>query len=78
MAGDIVAVLDAAGIRRAHVMRASLGGWRPRSLAVTRSERVDGLVLACTTPGWPFAYPCLLELQGSQPAGPARSARDLP
>jgi 3-oxoadipate enol-lactonase len=57
MAGDIVAVLDAAGIRRAHVLGASLGGMAAQELAVTHPERVDGLVLACTTPGWPFAYP---------------------
>jgi 3-oxoadipate enol-lactonase len=57
MAGDIVAVLDAAGIRRAHVLGASLGGMVAQDLAVTHPERVDGLVLACTTPGWPFAYP---------------------
>jgi pimeloyl-ACP methyl ester carboxylesterase len=57
MAGDIVAVLDAAGIRRAHVMGASLGGMVAQELAMTHAERVDGLVLACTVPGWPFAYP---------------------
>ena len=57
MAGDIVAVLDAAGIRRAHVMGASLGGMVAQELAITHAERVDGLVLACTAPGWPFAYP---------------------
>jgi 3-oxoadipate enol-lactonase len=57
MAADIVAVLDAAGIRRAHVMGASLGGMVAQELAVDHPERVDGLVLACTTPGWPFAYP---------------------
>ena len=57
MAGDIVAVLDAAGIRRAHVMGASLGGMVAQELAITYPERVDGLVLACTAPGWPFAYP---------------------
>jgi 3-oxoadipate enol-lactonase len=57
MVGDVVAVLDAAGIRRAHVLGASLGGMVAQELAITRPERVDGLVLACTTPGWPFAYP---------------------
>jgi len=57
MTGDIVAVLDAAGIRRAHVMGASLGGMVAQELAITHPERVDGLVLACTAPGWPFAYP---------------------
>ena len=57
MAGDIVAVLDAAGIRRAHVMGASLGGMVAQELAISHPERVDGLVLVCTTPGWPFSYP---------------------
>ena len=57
MAGDVVAVLDAAGIRRAHVLGASLGGMAAQELAIRHPERVDGLVLACTTPGWPFAYP---------------------
>jgi len=57
MASDIVAVLDAAGIGRAHVLGVSLGGMVAQELAVTHPERVDGLVLAATTPGWPFAYP---------------------
>ncbi len=57
MAGDVLAVLDDAGINRAHVLGASLGGLVAQELAVTHPERVDALVLACTTPGWPFAYP---------------------
>jgi pimeloyl-ACP methyl ester carboxylesterase len=36
---------------------ASLGGMVAPELAIRHAERVDGLVLACTTPGWPFAYP---------------------
>jgi len=56
MAGDIVAVLDAAGVRRAHVLGASLGGMVAQELAIDHPERVDSLVLACTTPGWPLAY----------------------
>ncbi len=57
MTRDVVAVLDAAGIRRAHVLGASLGGMVAQELAITHPERVVGLVLACTAPGWPFAYP---------------------
>ncbi|HEY4852578.1 MAG TPA: alpha/beta hydrolase [Streptosporangiaceae bacterium] len=56
MAGDIVAVLDGAGIRRAHVAGVSLGGMVAQELAIDHPERVDGLVLVSTTPGWPFAY----------------------
>jgi pimeloyl-ACP methyl ester carboxylesterase len=57
MAGDVVAVLDAAGVGRTHVLGASLGGMVAQELAITHPERVDRLVLACTTPGWPSGYP---------------------
>jgi pimeloyl-ACP methyl ester carboxylesterase len=57
MAGDVAAVLDAARIGRAHVLGASLGGMVAQELAIKRPERVGGLVLACTAPGWPLAYP---------------------
>jgi 3-oxoadipate enol-lactonase len=57
MAGDVVAVLDGAGVRRAHMMGVSLGGMVAQELAVDHPGRVDGLVLVSTTPGWPFAYP---------------------
>jgi 3-oxoadipate enol-lactonase len=48
MAEDAIAVLDAAGIERAHVMGASMGGAIAQILAVTHPERVLSLVLACT------------------------------
>jgi 3-oxoadipate enol-lactonase len=57
MAGDILSVLDDAGIRRAHVMGVSLGGMVAQELAVDHPERVGDLILVSTTPGWPFAYP---------------------
>jgi 3-oxoadipate enol-lactonase len=57
LARDAVAVLDAAGVRRAHVLGASLGGMVAQEVAIGFPDRVDRLVLACTTPGWPSGYP---------------------
>jgi 3-oxoadipate enol-lactonase len=57
LAEDARAVLDAAGFDRAHVVGASLGGMIAQELALADPDRVDRLVLACTTPGGPRAYP---------------------
>jgi 3-oxoadipate enol-lactonase len=46
---DALAVLDAAGIERAHVVGLSMGGMVAMWLAVNAPERVDRLVLANTT-----------------------------
>ena len=51
MAGDAVAVLDAAGVQAAHVYGVSLGGMIAQEIALRHPERVLGLVLAATTPG---------------------------
>jgi pimeloyl-ACP methyl ester carboxylesterase len=57
MAGDALQVLDEAGIERAHVLGASLGGMVAQELAIAAPERVDRLILCCTTPGGPGAVP---------------------
>jgi 3-oxoadipate enol-lactonase len=57
MAEDAVAVLDEVGVDRAHVVGTSLGGMIAQELALAVPERVDRLVLACTTPGGPNGYP---------------------
>ncbi len=57
MAEDAVAVLNAAGIERAHVLGASLGGMIAQEIALGWPERVERLVLACTTAGGPRGYP---------------------
>lgn len=51
MAADALQVLDEAGIERAHVLGASLGGMIAQELAAGSAERVDKLILCCTTPG---------------------------
>jgi pimeloyl-ACP methyl ester carboxylesterase len=43
--------MDAAGIARAHVFGMSLGGMIAQQVAIAHSDRVDRLVLGCTTPG---------------------------
>jgi pimeloyl-ACP methyl ester carboxylesterase len=48
MAGDALAVLDAAGVDRAHVYGVSLGGVVAQQFALEFPERVRSLVLGCT------------------------------
>ena len=57
LAEDGIAVLDEAGVERAHVVGASLGGMAAQELASGSPDRVDRLVLACTTPGGTGAVP---------------------
>jgi pimeloyl-ACP methyl ester carboxylesterase len=57
MAGDALQVLDEAGVERAHVLGASLGGMVAQEVAAGSPERVDKLVLCCTTPGGPATVP---------------------
>jgi pimeloyl-ACP methyl ester carboxylesterase len=51
LAGDAVAVLDAAGEPSAHVYGISLGGMIAQEIALRHPQRVRGLALGATTPG---------------------------
>ena len=57
MMRDVVAVLDAAGAARAHIVGTSLGGMIAQEFASAHPDRVDRLVLMSTTPGGSAAYP---------------------
>jgi len=57
MAGDALAVVDAAGVERAHLLGTSLGGMIAQELAFIAPERVDRLVLIATTPGATGGFP---------------------
>jgi 3-oxoadipate enol-lactonase len=57
MADDTLRVLDEAGVERAHVVATSLGGMVAQELSLAAPERVEKLVLVCTTPGGPNAAP---------------------
>jgi 3-oxoadipate enol-lactonase len=74
LARDAVAVLDAAGLKRAHVLGTSLGGMVALQLALDHADRLDRLVLACTTSGGSGAAPMpeqTLRLLAEAPALPA-------
>ena len=57
LAGDALAVLDAAGVERAHVLGASLGGAVAQELALRHAARVDRLVLVATMSGVSNMHP---------------------
>ncbi len=57
LAGDAVQVLDEAEVGSAHVLGASLGGFVAQVVAAEHADRVERLVLACTSPGGPGSYP---------------------
>ncbi|CAN5221602.1 3-oxoadipate enol-lactonase [soil metagenome] len=50
LADDVLAVMDAAGIAKATICGTSLGGMIAMALAPRAPERVETLVLACTSP----------------------------
>jgi 3-oxoadipate enol-lactonase len=57
MAAALARTLDDAGAERAHVLGTSLGGMVAQEFALSFPERVDRLVLVCTTPGGERAVP---------------------
>ena len=63
LAEDAVAVLDACGFDRAHVVGLSMGGMIAQELAIRHSDRVGALVLAAT-----YARPDEKTRQGQQSA----------
>lgn len=79
MAGDVEAVLADAGVDRAHVVGASLGGMIAQEYALSY-DRARSLALFCTTPGGDDAVPIPEETQSRMlnvPAeyGPAETIR---
>jgi pimeloyl-ACP methyl ester carboxylesterase len=75
-AGDVVAVLDSLGLANAHVYGTSMGGRVAQWLAIDYPERVDKLVLGCTSPGAAHGYERSQEIRKAL-ADPARTDRVL-
>jgi 3-oxoadipate enol-lactonase len=55
LASDAAAVLDAAGVERAHLLGISMGGMIAQEFALQYPKRVRSLILACTASGGPRA-----------------------
>jgi 3-oxoadipate enol-lactonase len=51
MASDAAAVLDGAGVERAHIFGLSMGGMIAQEFALQYPKRVQSLILGCTSPG---------------------------
>jgi pimeloyl-ACP methyl ester carboxylesterase len=64
MAGDALAVLDAAGGASAHIFGISMGGMIAQEIAITRPERVRSLILGCTACGGKEAVPATENVLG--------------
>ena len=80
MADDVAAVLDAAEVERASIVGISMGGMIAQHVALRHPDRVRGLVLLATTPG--FFAGALPEVRAlgrllSLPFGGKRASRNL-
>jgi len=83
MAKDAVSVLDAEGLREAHVVGASMGGMIAQHVALDHPERVRRLALCCTTAGTfvappkPEIFSLLLDVKGKTREEVARNSLRL-
>jgi pimeloyl-ACP methyl ester carboxylesterase len=75
-AQDVVAVLDELALDRAHLYGTSMGGRVAQWFAIDHPDRVDALVLGCTSPGATHGYERSQEIRKAL-ADPARTERVL-
>jgi pimeloyl-ACP methyl ester carboxylesterase len=78
MAADAVGLLDALGIRRAHMVGASMGGMIVQIVASRYPDRTRSMVSIYSTsgrPGLPMGKPEALAMLAGQPEGPSREQR---
>lgn len=76
MAADAAAVMDSAGVARAHVFGISMGGMIAQEVALQYPERVRSLILGCTSHGGLEAVPADAEVIATLMARGTMSAED--
>jgi pimeloyl-ACP methyl ester carboxylesterase len=76
MAADAAAVMDAAGVERAHVFGISMGGMIAQEFALQYPDRVRSLILGCTSHGGPEAVAAGAEVISTLMARGIMSAED--
>jgi 3-oxoadipate enol-lactonase len=76
MADDAAGLLAELGIAKAHVLGISMGGMIAQELVLNYPERVQGLVLGCTTPGWSHGVPPSQEVMALLMPAPGVSLED--
>lgn len=76
LAGDVLALLDGHGIDRAHFCGISIGGMIGQWLAAHAPERIDRLVLCCTSPHVPPPGPWHERAATVRKAGSTESVAD--
>ena len=53
---DLIEIMDLLDVDRAHVVGQSMGGWAALGTAIAVPDRVESVVLACTTGGIPVGF----------------------
>lgn len=76
MAEDAAAVMNAAGVERAHVFGISMGGMIAQEFALRYPDRVRSLILGCTSHGGPEAVAADAEVISTLMARGTMSAED--
>ena len=78
MAADAIGLLDALGIKNAHMVGASMGGMIVQIVAAQYPQRTRSMVSIYSTsgrPGLPVGKPEALAMLTAQPEGPSREQR---
>ncbi|MGH2607508.1 MAG: alpha/beta fold hydrolase [Tepidiformaceae bacterium] len=75
--GDVLAVMDAAGVDRAAVYGRSRGGMLAQELALTHPERVERLILSGTRHGGPGSVPSTERVNRAMNFGPEMTREQI-